>query len=210
MSIFLIHRIPIIQEELYVAIREVFHSIHIYRLNNMLELDTISMNIGDLLFIHIETPEPKTLKVLKQLKGKGVKIIVLMESNDETDIKYLLQQKFTGYFSSSFHLSEIIEALKLFQNNKPYLHPALSSLLLEEYISESSNYVKPPHFSLTKREWEVLQLIAEGSSNENVAKHLFLTESTVKNHVSSILNKLDVPDRTSAVIKAYKNKWIHY
>jgi two-component system, NarL family, response regulator DegU len=210
LNLFLIHRFPILLEELYLMIRKVFTCSHIHRLKSLQELNSNLINNGDILIIYIETTGPNLLKVLNKLKQKGVKIILLIESKEEKYLKYLLQQKFFGYLCDIIRENDISDALRMIQNNKPYLHPDLSSLLLDEYIKDHVNKVKPSHFSLTKREWEVLQLIAMGFNNDNVAKRLFLTESTVKNHVSSILKKLDVPDRTSAVITAYKNKWIHY
>jgi two-component system, NarL family, response regulator DegU len=138
-----------------------------------------------------------------------VKILVWVEASEKDTIINLIQQKFFGYLLNSFEMGELLQALKLFQQNKPYLQPNLSSLFLEVYINDKIQNKTLPNLILTKREWEVLQLLCTGASNEQVGNQLFLTESTVKNHVSSILSKLEVPDRTSAVVKAFKNRWVN-
>jgi len=61
---------------------------------------------------------------------------------------------------------------------------------------------------LPRRETEVLKLMAEGKSNKMIGEHLFISEKTVKNHVSSILQKMEVDDRTQAVINSIKNGWV--
>ncbi|OYD56045.1 hypothetical protein CGZ90_19615 [Fictibacillus aquaticus] len=65
-----------------------------------------------------------------------------------------------------------------------------------------------PSRILTRREWEVLQLLADGHNNKSISVRLFVSESTVKNHLSSIMRKLKVNDRTAAVIKALRNNWV--
>ncbi|MNW14545.1 Transcriptional regulatory protein DegU [compost metagenome] len=69
-------------------------------------------------------------------------------------------------------------------------------------------YVHNDNSPLTKREAEVLRLMAEGRSNKSIGEFLYISEKTVKNHVSSILQKLEVDDRTQAVITAIKNGWV--
>src|SRR5699024_9926552 len=85
---------------------------------------------------------------------------------------------------------------------------------MEKRFSESSfsspDEVNRPLHLLTKRECEVLQLLAEGNSNEKIARKLKVSESTVKNHVASILRKMNVADRTIAAITAIKNRWVHF
>ncbi len=61
----------------------------------------------------------------------------------------------------------------------------------------------------TNREWDVMSLLIQGYSNEKIGNHLYITEKTVKNHISSILRKLNVPDRTNAVLAALKNEWFY-
>ena len=74
-------------------------------------------------------------------------------------------------------------------------------------VSEGIEYRKPLHL-LTKRECQVLQLLADGKSNRAVAETLYISEKTVKNHVSNILQKMNVNDRTQAVVSAIRKGWV--
>ncbi|WP_305069383.1 response regulator transcription factor [Fictibacillus sp. 7GRE50] len=210
MKVFLIHRVPILLEQIKLIINETLTSASIQSYESIQELNTKLLNKGDVLYIQFETYNQNLLKNLKSLQKKGVKIYIFIDSINESDIIYLLKQKYWGYFSIPLNYEELAESLKFLQVNKPYLQPSLSSILFSIYLDEPVNLFKPPNINLTKREWEVYQLIAKGLSNETIANQLFLTESTVKNHVSSILCKLNVPDRTSAVVKAFKNNWISF
>ena len=76
------------------------------------------------------------------------------------------------------------------------------------YISFHQTEIRRPYHLLTKRESEVLQLLTDGQSNRVIGETLFISEKTVKNHVSSILQKMQVNDRTQAVVTAIKNGWV--
>ncbi|MFE1242989.1 response regulator transcription factor [Fictibacillus sp. NPDC058756] len=208
-KIFLVHPFPIIRDEVRLLIEEQYPASQVNCYETLSLLPSQLLNKKDILIIHIDQSNIDALKSLNTLKNNELKILIWIESEDESLIKFILQQKFYGYLLNQICNSEFLDALEKIQNGLPYLHPNLSSILLSQYISESQEPSSVPCDSiLTKREWDVLQLIATGCSNENIAKQLFLTESTVKNHVSSILHKLEVPDRTSAVLKALKNKWV--
>lgn len=208
-KIFLVHPFPIIRDEVRLLIEEQYPTTQVTCYEALSSLPSQSLNKNDILIIYLDHSNIDALKSLNTLKKREIKILTWIESHDESSIKFILQQKFHGYLLNQICNSKFLEALERIQNGLPYLHPNLSSILLGQYISETEKPFSIPRDSvLSKREWEVLQLIAKGSNNDNIAKQLFLTESTVKNHVSSILHKLEVPDRTSAVLKALKNKWV--
>ena len=95
-----------------------------------------------------------------------------------------------------------------------YIHPLINDALLNHFMSytvektEEEIEIKPPKGLYTKREYEVLQLLAKGYSNRKIADHLKISDKTVKNHISSIFKKMDVNDRTKAVVTAVKNQWV--
>src|SRR6478735_2669072 len=100
-----------------------------------------------------------------------------------------------------------------------YLHPKVTHSLVKEYRrlaaqGQSSSYphepieIRRPLHLLTRRECEVLQLLADGKSNRGIGEALYISEKTVKNHVSNILQKMNVNDRTQAVVVAIKNGWV--
>lgn len=112
----------------------------------------------------------------------------------------------------------LLEAIKVVYDGGSYLHPKVTHNLVQEYrklVEDRENksglerieYRKPLHL-LTRRECQVLQLLSEGQSNRKIAETLVISEKTVKNHVSNILQKMKVNDRTQAVVKAIKNGWV--
>lgn len=210
LSIYVLHQLPIILRMIQITIEKHFTTTSSFYLKSLHDINNELLKHGDILIIHINNPDINTLKSLKTLKTKGIKILILIDSDNEEIIRYLLQQKFIGYFLNAFESSELVNALRTIQLNTPYLHSNLAPFLFKEYLSENNERIKPSNIPITRREWEVFLLVASGYSNDKIAKQLFLTESTVKNHVSSILHKLEVPDRTSAVVMAYKNKWFDY
>jgi two-component system, NarL family, response regulator DegU len=220
-SIFFIHPFPIIRNELTFVIKEQFSAAVVHEYETFFQCNPGLLNKDDIIIIYVKTSTTDILNSLTLLQNKGVKIIIWMESSDEIQTRNLFQCGFMGYFSSKIEQVELLEGLDMVFNNTPYIQRKLTSLLFKEYLSE----IKPEihendaiftkeitlkNAILTNREWDVLQYLSKGYSNEKIAKELFVTESTIKNHVSSILRKLEVPDRTSAVIKAIKNKWINY
>ncbi len=111
----------------------------------------------------------------------------------------------------------LIEAVKIVAEGGSYLHPKVTHNLIREYrrlVSEKGENkerkreVRWPLHLLTRRECEVLQLLADGKSNRGIGEALYISEKTVKNHVSNILQKLNVNDRTQAVVVAIKNGWV--
>lgn len=114
-----------------------------------------------------------------------------------------------GYLYGDMELYEFRTAINEILNGFKYIHPYFSSIILNEYSRLTNiNYDARPVNLLTKREWEILERLSSGYQNVEIASQLCISDKTVKNHVSSILKKLKVKDRTSAVILAIKNNWV--
>jgi len=111
-----------------------------------------------------------------------------------------------GYMLKDSDSSSLVSAIVNVYNGGTYIHPSLAGELLKEINKKKDRKkVKSGIESLTRREYEVLLLIAEGLSNKDISEKLVISEKTVKNHVSSVLRKLDLSDRTQAAIYAYKH-----
>jgi len=103
---------------------------------------------------------------------------------------------------------EITFAIRRIINRKNYIHPYLSSVLLQEYLRVTNVEKQRPTKLLTRREWEVLELIAQGKTTKHISEQLYISTKTVTNHTASILRKLRVKDRTNAALLAIKNRWV--
>src|SRR5690625_764504 len=105
-----------------------------------------------------------------------------------------------------------IDAVKAVHRGLSYIHPIVTNTLIEDYRKlskgEPEQAVQRPIHLYTKRECEVLQLLTDGQSNRQIAETLNISEKTVKNHVSSLFKKMNVNDRTQAVVTAIRNHWV--
>jgi two-component system, NarL family, response regulator DegU len=219
-NIYLIHPFQILRAGITLTIKKEFESSSIQEFNTLKECDTSLLNRNDILVLHIQSTTTSILHSIEKLHNKGIKIVCWLESiEDEIKIRSLFKKGYEGYFVGEVETVEFLECLHHLVDNFPYLHSKLSSLLLKEYQSVFTNSEKNESvrteakgelYSLTNREWEVLVYMSKGYNNINIAQKLVLTESTVKNHVSAILRKLNVIDRTAAVVLAFKNKWVKY
>src|SRR5690625_5614 len=113
-----------------------------------------------------------------------------------------------GYFCPEMEKDEITFAIRRIINRKNYIHPYLSSVLLQEYLRVTNVEKQRPTKLLTRREWEVLELIAQGKTTKHISEQLYISTKTVTNHTASILRKLRVKDRTNAALLAIKNRWV--
>lgn len=174
----------------------------------------------DIVLMDINMPEVSGIDATRQLieQNPQTKIIILSIHDDESYVTHALKTGAQGYLLKEMDTESLIEAIKVVHEGGSYLHPKVTHNLVEEYrrLSQENTkgvspneleYKKPLHL-LTKRECQVLQLLADGKSNRGIAEDLVISEKTVKNHVSNILQKMNVNDRTQAVVKAIKNGWV--
>lgn len=145
------------------------------------------------------------------------RVVMLSIHDDESYVTHSLKSGALGYMLKEMDADEIVEAIKVVAAGGSYLHPKVTRNLVAEFrrLSEHENKgnfhqteIRRPFHLLTKRECEVLQLLTDGQSNRSIGETLYISEKTVKNHVSSILQKMNVNDRTQAVVTAIKNGWV--
>ncbi|MGZ0087132.1 response regulator [Caldibacillus thermoamylovorans] len=181
-------------------------------------LSIVETHRPDLVLMDINMPDINGVEATKQLieAYPDTKVVVLSIHDDENYVMRALQTGATGYLLKEMDADTLIEAVKVVAEGGSYLHPKVTHNLIREYrrlaMEKSGGAVKrevrrPLHL-LTRRECEVLQLLADGKSNRAIGEALYISEKTVKNHVSSILQKLNVNDRTQAVVVAIKNGWV--
>lgn len=174
----------------------------------------------DVVLMDINMPEVNGIEATRELieHYPNTKVIILSIHEDETYVTHALQSGAQGYLLKEIDTESLMEAIKVVHEGGSYLHPKITHNLVEEYRKlledkESNTAMKPveyrkPLHLLTRRECQVLQLLSEGQSNRKIAETLVISEKTVKNHVSNILQKMEVVDRTQAVVMAIKNGWV--
>ena len=140
--------------------------------------------------IHVDHPE--------------VRIVMLTMHADEEVIAAAIRAGASGYLVKDCSTDEIADAVRQVMNEDRSLSTDLAGALLDEVRRTDTGQVAEADRVVTKREEEVLQLIADGCSTPEVAETLFISQKTVKNHLASIYQKLDARDRTQAVLQAVR------
>lgn len=141
--------------------------------------------------------------------SKNVVNIAAFASKVEVNyITELFKLGLKGYLSNEMSTKELVIAIKNMLNGMQYICSHLATVLLQDYIRLVGTDEIRPNGILTEREWDVLELIVKGQSNNGIASNLFISAKTVHIHVASILRKLNVPDRTNAALLAIKEKWV--
>lgn len=182
----------------------------------------------DVVLMDINMPLENGVVATERLKliFPDVKVIILSIHDDESYVFETLRKGASGYLLKDMEAESLINAIRSVVAGHAYIHPKVTGKLINQlrrmtYLDDlgvvgpgqavketGMKYVFKDNSPLTKREAEVLRLMAEGKSNKLIGESLFISEKTVKNHVSSILQKLEVDDRTQAVIVAIKNGWV--
>lgn len=131
----------------------------------------------------------------------NTKILILTTFDDTAYVTQALQNGASGYLLKDTPAAELVSAIALIHKGYTQLSPGLAQKLLAP--PPSSQFSIPPsqvQTPLTPREEEILSLIASGSSNREIAQHLYISEKTVKNHITNLLSRLGLRDRTQAAI----------
>jgi two-component system response regulator DegU len=175
----------------------------------------------DVVIMDINMPQMNGIEATRELieQYPDTKVIILSIHDDENYVTHALQTGASGYLLKEMDADALIEAVRVVADGGSYLHPKVTHNLVNEYrklaagVARSGTYlqtveIRRPLHLLTRRECEVLQMLADGKSNRGIGEALYISEKTVKNHVSNILQKMNVNDRTQAVVVAIKNGWV--
>jgi len=133
------------------------------------------------------------------------RIIVLTTFDDDEMVFDGLRAGAVGYLLKDAPSEKLAEAIRVAARGETFLQPSVAAKVVAEFarLSRKTAVIQDPLIeSLSERELEILRLIAQGASNREIAGALFLAEGTIKNHVTNILGKLEVRDRTQAALKA--------
>ncbi len=170
-------------------------------------LECIRTTEPDVILLDINMPNMNGIDCLKQIKSDYPDTKVIMLTIHE-DAEYLIETiniGAEGYVLKDADVSSLVKAIQKVVQGEVYIHPTLSGILVREYKRKDKNMEDVIGNNLTKREFEVIRLISRGYNNKEIAIELFISEKTVKNHVSNIFKKIKVTDRTQAALYAIKH-----
>ncbi len=163
----------------------------------------------DVVLLDVRMPGKGGIATCAALKAvmPSVRIVMLTASDEGSDLYDAIRSGASGYLLKDASLDEVAQAVRLVADGQSLISPAMAVKLLDEFKqlgNAGSDTVTPPR--LTDRELEVLRLVARGRSNREIARELFISENTVKNHVRNILEKLQLHSRMEAVMYAVREK----
>ena len=164
-------------------------------------IELYAQNLPDVMVLDLRMPKCDGVTVVQHVLEKYPKarLLIMTTYDGDEDIFRCLSQGAKGYLLKDAPRAEILAAIRAVSEDRAYTSSSVAAIALQRMV-------KP---SLTQRELGVLQEIAEGRSNKDIARRLSITEGTANTHVKSILMKLDAISRTEAVAVAHKRGLIH-
>lgn len=159
----------------------------------------------DVVLMDVSMPEMDGVEACRQVRAAvpGTKVVMLTMHADQDVLANAIRAGACGYLVKDCSTEEIAEAVRMASNGDTALSPQLAASMLDE-VRKLDQAPTREERVVTKREEEVLQLIADGCSTSEVAEQMYISQKTVKNHLASIYQKLDARDRTQAVLQAVR------
>ena len=159
----------------------------------------------DVILMDVSMPEMDGVEACRQVRSsvEGTRVVMLTMHADQEVLANAIRAGACGYLVKDCSTEEIAEAVRMAANGDTALSPQLAASMLDE-VRKLDQQPSREERVVTKREEEVLQLIADGCSTTEVAEQMNISQKTVKNHLASIYQKLDARDRTQAVLQAVR------
>ena len=165
----------------------------------------------DVVLMDVRMPRRGGIEATSQIKALAphIKILMLTISDEEADLYDAIKAGASGYLLKEISIEEVANAIRQVHAGQSMISPSMASKLLTEFATMVKKTDEKPAAAqprLTEREMEVLRLVAKGRNNRDIAKELFISENTVKNHIRNILEKLHLHSRMQAVVYAVREK----
>lgn len=175
-------------------------------------LDLALQDPPHVLLTDINMPRMDGLELMRRLlkKEKDVRVVVLTINEDEETVFEAFRSGALGYLLKTSTPQEVIDAIRLAHRGEAKITPKIATKVIEDFrrVKDDDETDDTELYVLSDRETEILELIAKGMRNKEIANHLSIAEKTVKNHVSNILKALQVNSRTEAAMKAVRAKLV--
>ena len=166
-------------------------------------------NRPDVILMDIRMPVLDGVECIAQITKKfpGIRTIALTTFDDDKFVFGALKNGASGYLLKGSSLEDLSRAIRTVHSGGAILNPSVTDTVIRQFSTMAKNIVSPEMSELntediTKSEWEIIQAVARGMSNKEIAETLWLSQGTVRNSISSILNKLHLRDRTQLAIWA--------
>lgn len=170
-------------------------------------LEQVAQHQPDLVLMDLKMPGMNGIEATRQIRARypDVRVLVLTTYDDDEWVFDAIRAGASGYLLKDTPREKVVEAVRGTYAGKSFVDPEVAGKLLQQVSSRGTQPSSLLTDKLTGRETDVLRLLAKGLSNAEIAGQLHLSEGTVRNHVSAILDKLGVSDRTQAAVVAIQH-----
>jgi DNA-binding NarL/FixJ family response regulator len=165
----------------------------------------------DVIVMDLNMPGMSGVDVTRRLieRAPSTRVLVVSVSAQEDDVTEAILAGASGYVLKDGPVEEVVAGIQAAARGESLISPRIAAMLLRRVrVDESSGQDAPVQTPLSERELEVLQLVAEGKGNHEIGEALFIGQSTVRNHISSILMKLQVENRVQAAVRAVRDRMV--
>jgi DNA-binding NarL/FixJ family response regulator len=178
--------------------------------NGLAAIEAAEKTAPDVVVMDLNMPRLHGVEATRRLTERmpASRVLVLSVSAEEADVTDAIIAGASGYVLKDDPVEDVVEGIRATAGGESLISPRIASMLLRRIRDRRRAAPELPPVPLTDRELEVLKLVADGKTNKEIGEELFIGDSTVKNHISSILMKLQVDNRVQAAVHAVRNRML--
>jgi two-component system NarL family response regulator len=178
--------------------------------NGVAALEVVEQTAPDVVVMDLNMPRLSGVEATRRMtqQNPATKVLVLSVSAEEEDVVDAIMAGARGYLLKDGPVEEVVAGIQAAASGECLISPKIAATLMTRVREREESEAEQPETALSEREREVLELVAQGKANPEIAESLFIGETTVRNHVSSILAKLQVDNRVQAAVRAVKDRMV--
>lgn len=161
----------------------------------------VSLRKPEIAILDISMPKLNGIEATRLIKQQHpeVKVLILTIHEDEEYVYQIIRAGANGYMLKNAEKKEILAAVRAVLNEEPFFSPGISRLIIEKFVKQAKGQPTTHKHTLTNREQQILELIAQGLTSREIASKLYLSKSTVSTHRANLMQKLDIHDTAGLV-----------